>query len=444
MCILPTCLRVLQDNFSTSFLPVHANVWKIQGLSNFLADIPFLVDNRATKLVPSRLFRFPNPPISVFCHFCRQFLPILCAVFLIGWYGSVGYAQSDTKNQQNRNIRDTRTSQLNPSNPAMMMREMQASLQKLPWNELPPAAQAKIRGVVSGSPLFHRMPQQKVHVDPEIHQFLLRHPDVVIGFWEQLGATQLSLREVRENHYALRETGGTVAAVEVLHRTSEICIVYARGEYRGPLLAKAYQGNVVLVLRTQYTRDEMNEPMIVCDLDAFIQINNVGVDMLAKLFFASLAKVADSNFEITMSFISQVSRAASRTPDIVKDTAEEITSVRQEVYAEFCDVVDMVAMRFARRNQLTPLLTAQQRTQSIVQSRANQQQKGFAISSSSLKDRGMEHFFDSPNVDSPRYDTPQPLYEPVRYESTGELTAPKQVEARRAGSAVPRLPRAEW
>jgi len=327
-----------------------------------------------------------------------------------------------------------------------MMREMQAALQKLPWNELTPATQAKIRSVASGSSLFHRMPQQKVYADPEIYQFLIRHPNMVIGFWEQLGATQLSLREIREDQYVLRETGGTVAAVEVLYRTNDMCIVYAKGEYRGPLLAKSYQGDVILVLRTQYTRDELNEPMAICDLDVFIQINSLGADVLAKLFFASLAKIADSNFEVTVSFVSQVSRAASRTPDAVKETAEDITSVRQEVFADFCDVVDKVAMRFVRRSQPTPLATAQQRAQPNVPRMHHQD---FALSSRPPADWGMDHFFDSPQSNTSQFDpprfffSPQPFYEPVRYESTGELSAPRQIESGRYGTA-PRLPRPEW
>jgi len=317
---------------------------------------------------------------------------------------------------------------------------MQTALQKLPWNELPPAAQSKIKSVTSGSPLFHRMPQQKIYSDPEIYQFFLRHPDMVIGFWEELGATQLSLREVRENHYILRETGGTVAAIEVLHRTDNLCIIYAKGEYRGPLLAKAYQGDVVLVLRTHYARDETNEPIIVCDLDAFVQINSLGADMLVKLFFASLTKVADGNFEVTVSFVSEVSKAASRTPNAVKDTAEEITSVRQAVCTEFCDVVDMAAMRFARRNQPSPLQTAHQRAKSVaVQPRASSHELTF--SSSPPADWRMNHFFDSSEFDSP-----QSSYDSIRYEKTGELTAPKQIEMRRIGNIAPKLPgtHLEW
>ena len=319
-----------------------------------------------------------------------------------------------------------------------MIREMQAALQKLPWNELTPATQTKIKSVASGSPLFHRMPQQKVLADPEIHQFLLRHPDLVIGFWEELGVTQLSLREVRENHYALREMGGTVATIEVLYRTNDLCIAYARGEYRGPLLAKAYQGEVILILRTQHTRDEMDEPMIVCDLDTIVQINSLGADILAKLFFASLTKVADTNFEVTMLFVSQVSRAAYRTPNTVKDTAEEITSVREEVFAEFCDVVDMVAMRAARRNQPIPFSHVQQRAQHVAVSPKVPPQE-LALSSSPLADWGMEHFGASSNFDSPRFESPQSFYEPVRFENTSELNVPKRIESGRTENA-PKLP----
>ena len=328
----------------------------------------------------------------------RQFSPVLCAVLLLtGWCSSVVYAQLDARTPQNRS-REVRTTQ--PTNPAaVMMRETQTSLQKLPWNDLSPAAQTKIRNVVSGTPLFHRMPQQTVYADPEIYHFLLQHPDVVIGFWEQLGATQLSLREARGNQFVLRETAGTAATVEVLYHTQDICVAYAKGEYRGPLLAKSYQGDVLLVLRTQFTRDETNEPMVICDLDVFIQINSLGADVLAKLFFASLVKTADSNFEITVSFVSQLSKAAFRNPDALKSTAEDITSVRQEVCADFCDVVDRAAMRFIRRNRPTPLAAAQQRV--------------------------------------------RPTYEPVHYESAGELSVPRTIEFGHSEDTVPKLPKPE-
>jgi len=309
-----------------------------------------------------------------------------------------------------------------------MMREMQASLQKLPWNELSPTAQAKARSVVSGTPLFHRMPRQTVYADPEIYHFLLRHPDVIIGFWEHLGDTQLALYEVKENHYILKETAGTAATVEVLYRTDEICIVYAKGEYRGPLLAKSYQGDVLLVLRTRFVRDEMNEPMVVCDLDTFIQISSLGADVLAKLFFTSLSKVADSNFEVTTSFVGQVSKAAYRNPEALKNAAGEIGSIRQSVCAEFCEIVDRATIRFARRHQSASTLV-QQRPQPVEQARVNYQD--FSIFSKPPADWDMNHFVA----------TPLPSYEGLRSDSTGVLNTPKFLDSYPSRHVVPKLPK---
>ena len=227
--------------------------------------------------------------------FIRQYFSIWCAVFLlVGMNNSVIYAQFDVRSLHNRNARGVQNAQNAPpaNSTAEALRTMQESRQNLPWNALPPAAQTKIRSVVSGNPLFHRMPQQTFYADPEMYNFLLRHPDVVIGFWEHLGATQLSLREIREDQYILTETGGTTASVEILYRSYDLCIIYARGEYRGPLMARSYQGDAILVLRTQFARDEANEPVVISDLDTFVQINSLGVDLLAKLFFTSLTKIA--------------------------------------------------------------------------------------------------------------------------------------------------------
>ena len=362
----------------------------------------------------------------MFSHFVRKVLLILCVAFaLTVWCCSVCFGQlADARNRQLRNDRETRITPYINSAQATMQ-EMQASLKKIPWNELSPAAQAKIRRVSSGAPLFRRLPQQTVYADPEIFNFLLRHPDVVIGFWEHWGATQLSLREVRENHYTLKETTGTVATVEVLYRSNDLCIVYAKGEYRGPLIAKPYQGEVVLILQTQFVRDSTNEPMIICDLDSFVQINNLGADVLAKLFFTSIAKVADSNFEVTVSFVSQVSKAASQNTAALKNSVEEVSTIRQDVCVEFCNVVDRVAMRFARRNQPVPFASQERELPRTAPDVVWSQSRAPA-------DWGMDHFYDSPLPDD---------------DGLGKLSVPKPIGANSSGSVVPstvpQLPRPE-
>ena len=375
-------------------------------------------------------FPLYSPPNPVFFSRFRQFSPILCAVLLlVGNEVSVLYAQSGVTHQQNRNVRETRSSQ-SANAAAVMIREMQTAYKNLPWNELPSAAQTRIKSVVSGASLFHRLPQQTFYADSEIYHFVIQHPDLIVGFWEQLGATQLSLREVRDNRFVLKETSDTVATVDVLYRTSSICIAHAKGEYRGPLLARSYQGEVIVILRSRFTRDEAGEPMVVCDLDAFIQINNAGADVLAKLFFASITKIADSNFEVTTSFVSQVSNAASRNPTALKGMAEEITSVRSDVCEEFCDLVDRVEARVARRNQPKPFAITQQRTP--LEKPERTQSPDFAFSTKPPADWGMDHFMDGPPTPSAA----------LHYETSSELSMPKPLGFHSTGyDRIPTLPK---
>jgi hypothetical protein len=357
-----------------------------------------------------------TPKIPVFFRLRSLFSPILCAAFLLSsWSGSVIYAQNDTTNPQNRNrsLREARNAQ-QANSVAVMVQEMQASLKTLPWDELSTVTQQKIRSVTTGTPLFHRMPQQTIYADPEIYNFLLQHPDLVTGFWEHLGAAHLSLHEIKDNQYLFKETIGTTAVVEVLHQTNDLSITYAKGEYRGPLMAKVYQGDVILVLRTNYARDDMNEPMIVCNLDVFVQFNSAGVDVLAKLFFAAFAKVMDGNFEVATSFISQVSRAAAHNTAALKDTAEEIPSIRQSILVEFCEVVDRAAMRYSRRNQPVPLAIARQQTPPASPSETKRQDVVLSV---------------QPPTD----------YTSFRDESTRELNVPKHLEGS-VEYAVPKLP----
>ncbi|MDR0704668.1 MAG: hypothetical protein LBF88_06720 [Planctomycetaceae bacterium] len=228
--------------------------------------------------------------------------------------------------------------------------EIQESTKKIPWNAFSPQVQAKIRSVVSEYSLFRRMPQQKICADPEMFQFLLEHPDLVVGFWEKLGVTQISLQELNQDQFLMKETTGTTAVADVVYRTKDICIVYAKGSYKCPFLVRSYDGEVVLILRNRFMRDANNEPVIVCDLDSFIRIDHLGVDFLAKLFATTLGKIADSNFEQTVSFVGYVSESAGINAESVKRTGFQVKNVRETVREDFSDVVDRVAMRIARRN----------------------------------------------------------------------------------------------
>jgi hypothetical protein len=229
--------------------------------------------------------------------------------------------------------------------------EIQDSAKKIPWDSLPLQAKSKVNHVVSEHSLFRRMPQQKIYADPEMFQFLSEHPDLVVGFWEKLGVTQISLQELNKNQFLMKETAGTTAVAEVVYRTKDTCIVYAKGLYKGPFLVRSYDGEVVLILRSRFMRDMNNEPIIICDLDVFVRLDHLGVDFLAKLFATTLGRIADSNFEQTVSFVGYVSESAGINADSVKRTGYQVKNIRETVREDFGEVVDRVASRIAHRNR---------------------------------------------------------------------------------------------
>ncbi|MDR3182734.1 MAG: hypothetical protein LBT89_07430 [Planctomycetaceae bacterium] len=233
--------------------------------------------------------------------------------------------------------------------PAMQL-EMRESLKRLPWDQLSVSDKLKIKKVVTRMPMFRKMPAQTVYADPEVYSFMLQHPDTVIAFWQHLGATQLSLRELKKDKYQVKETSGTEAVAEILYRSRDLCIVYAKGEYHGPFLAKPCTGEVLLFLRSKAARDQGGEPMIVCELDTVVALDNLGADMLAKMFYTSLGKIADDNFAQTVAFVSHFSKTAAKQPEGLKSTAKAVRSIRQDVAEELCGVIDRTALRAAKRN----------------------------------------------------------------------------------------------
>ena len=73
-------------------------------------------------------------------------------------------------------------------------------------------------------------------------------------------------------------------------------------------------GEMFLALQTRYTEDADKTPFVVCRMDAFVDLKNPGVDLLARAFSSAIGKVGDSNFEQTLAFIDSVSQAIEANP----------------------------------------------------------------------------------------------------------------------------------
>ncbi|MDR0392054.1 MAG: hypothetical protein LBH59_09115 [Planctomycetaceae bacterium] len=225
----------------------------------------------------------------------------------------------------------------------------QNSIKKIPLDDLPLPMKQKVLSIVQNHSVYYQLPTQAIFCDPEVYQYFLEHPDLLVGFWESLGITQITLRETDTNRYNLTETTGTIADVGLLYRSTNCCVVYAKGEYKNPITNRKIEGETLLILQSRYARNIENEPIIVCKLDVFVKIDSIGADLLIKLFAATFGKIADGNFEQTLGFVSHVSDTSAISANSVKRLTKSVKNVREEVRNDFTDVIDRVSIRAARR-----------------------------------------------------------------------------------------------
>ncbi|MDR1053828.1 MAG: hypothetical protein LBL39_06595, partial [Planctomycetaceae bacterium] len=140
----------------------------------------------------------------------------------------------------------------------------QNAIKKIPWDELSPPVQQKMSSLIQNHSVYHCLPSQAIFCDPEVYRYFLEHPDLLVGFWENLGVTQIALREKDTDLFNLVETTGTVADVGTIYRSANYCAVYAKGEYKSPITTRKIDGEALLLLQSRYARNSENEPIIVC------------------------------------------------------------------------------------------------------------------------------------------------------------------------------------
>ncbi len=235
----------------------------------------------------------------------------------------------------------------------------ESAIQSIPFERLTKSDRQRVLGVLSGKPIFRRMPVHVCQCDPELYHFLVQHPDLVVGIWEELDITELRMRQIEPGRFATRDGDGTVGTVEMLYQDSETSIVLADGKYNGTLLTKSVEGRTLLVLKTGYVRSSDGKYYITSRLDSFTQIDNVAFELLTKTLHPILGRIADYNFVQTSAFVGQISQAAESGHSRLQYLAENLNQVDDTTREEFLLLTSQIAQK-AERHQDGPVPVAWQ------------------------------------------------------------------------------------
>jgi len=223
-----------------------------------------------------------------------------------------------------------------------------SALESIPFDKLTPEARAKVSSVLSDISFFRRMPIQVTRCDPNLYLFLVEHPDVVVNIWEVMGVTQMAVEQTGPTTFRVTDTAGTQGTFEYLYSNHDTHLIYTEGAYDGPLFTRQVKGCGLMLLKTGYVREPDGRYYITSRLDAFMRVDNVGVELLAKTFSPLVGKVADINFTQSTGFLGSLSRTAEVNPDGVERLSGKLSKVRPESHQALAQLAGQVAKKAAQ------------------------------------------------------------------------------------------------
>jgi hypothetical protein len=228
--------------------------------------------------------------------------------------------------------------------------QRQETLRFIPFEKFDNDVKSRIAPILSHPSIYRRLTEQNVPCSRDVFSFLVSHPDVVISIWEKLGSTQIVLCEVGKDKFKMEESSGTTAAAEIIYSNDELTVVYIKGVFRAPLLPKGVEGETVVVLRNKFSTNDNGIAMVNCRLDAFVNVNNHGADLIAKLIMPMITKVADGNFEQTVEFAGSVSDAISVNPANVYRMSTQLQHISESTRSEFQQLITAATLAQYRLN----------------------------------------------------------------------------------------------
>ena len=192
--------------------------------------------------------------------------------------------------------------------------------------------------VINNVSVYRRLPIQSLDCDPDLFVFLVRNPEVVVDIWRVMGVTNMTLDRNGPDRYRVSDGQGTTGNVEFAYRGDDLHVIYSEGMYDGPMYPTKLRGQCVLVLKSSYVHGPNGRVSVVNRLDAFLRIENLGAEIVAKTLQPLLGKTADHNFSETTSFVSTLAHTAESNPGGVSRLAQRLRHVEPQIRQQFSDL----------------------------------------------------------------------------------------------------------
>lgn len=219
----------------------------------------------------------------------------------------------------------------------------------LPLDQLTTEAQAKVGAVVARPTIYRRLPTETIACDGQMYLMLVRNPDIIVNIWQLMNVTDVTMDRSGPFSFTSDDKAGTLSQIEMLYGTPDTHIFYATTHYEGPMFARPVNARVVLLLRTNYVRAADGRPRIASTMDAFIKIDHLTANLVARTMAPVVGKTADHNFVESFRFLARVSETAEVNGPGMQQLAMKLQRVDAATRQQLAEVAGAVAQRAIER-----------------------------------------------------------------------------------------------
>ncbi len=230
-------------------------------------------------------------------------------------------------------------------------------MREIPFHRLTPEAKQRIGSVIERPSMFRRMPINVVDCDPNLHRFLVRHPEVIVNIWQLMGITKVECDRIGPYTVDAKDGVGTVTKVELVYGDKNTHLIYCEGEYEGPLFRRPLTGRCVLLLKSDYKQDKEERWNVTNRLAIFLQVDHVGVDVFTRTLHPLLGKSADINFVESTNFLERISQTSEANGPGMQRLSSRLDNVDADVRQRFAELTSLIHEGAQRRLAQNPRAT---------------------------------------------------------------------------------------
>jgi len=227
-------------------------------------------------------------------------------------------------------------------------RHKQEAIRATPFDRLKPEMGKRLRTIINRTSVYRRMPVKPIHCDKDLYTFLVRHPNVIVGMWRVMDITNVSLQQLAPYRYRAADGSGTNCDVELVYGTPHLHVYLAKGYYQGTLFRRKLTGRCILVVRSSHNQRRGKPNQVDTTMDVFLQIDNVGLQLVARTFHPLVGKTADSNFMDSVDFLAQVSQVAEKNGRRMSNLAVRLKDIDVKTKRKLVEL----SVQAQRRSQL--------------------------------------------------------------------------------------------